>query len=339
MSEEDGVTFEEILNYPYWRHRIDLGDDRVTPGKKSAADWDRLGLPDDLDGQSVLDVGAFDGLLAFEAERRGATDVLAIDIWKEGGSEEWWFGREPRRAGFELVREYLGSDVRGETIDVYDLSPDEVGRFDLVICSKVLPFLPEPYTALSNLVSVAIGRIVIESAMPRQDLGDSYPALELARETTANPNRWWHPTPACLDTLLLEAGCSTVDHELVPNSVHADDTQAGIVVSETPAFRGFELDAFVDDIPAGTPVKLLYEHGGALRVEYRLTPSQAYRQAWVHEDAVSPPSAGTAAAQHLRRLSDIARNEGISALPGKIASFVRRRFRDGERNVLAVGDI
>lgn len=338
MSTSGSVTFEEVLNYPYWRHRIDLGDGRVTPGTKPATDWNRLDLPADLDGKSVLDVGAFDGLLAFEAERRGADEVLAIDVWSAGGEEEWWYGREPRRAGFDLVREYLDSDVRGRTLDVYDLSTDTVGQFDLVICSKVLPFLPEPYTALSNLVSVATDRVVVESATPKHDFG-AYPVLELARETTANPNRWWHPQPACLDALLLEAGCSSVDHDLVPNSVSAADLREGIVPSETPAFRTFDLDSRVDFVPADTPVTVLYEHGAALKIEYRPRLSEPYRQAWVHTGTVSSPSVRSTVNRHLTRLREISREEGITVLPRKIASFLHSHIGEEDRNVLAVGKV
>src|SRR5262245_15201321 len=39
----------------------------------------RYGLPDDLTGQRVLDVGTFDGFWAFEMERRGAL-VTSIDV-------------------------------------------------------------------------------------------------------------------------------------------------------------------------------------------------------------------------------------------------------------------
>src|SRR5437879_3540299 len=61
----------------HWVHRIALPGGRVTPG-----DWDtgkalsRLRLPEDLSGKTVLDVGAWDGLYSFEAEKRGAARVL-----------------------------------------------------------------------------------------------------------------------------------------------------------------------------------------------------------------------------------------------------------------------
>ena len=45
----------------------------------TAAKLKRVQLPADLSGQSVLDIGAWDGFFSFESERRGANRVLAVD--------------------------------------------------------------------------------------------------------------------------------------------------------------------------------------------------------------------------------------------------------------------
>ena len=59
----------------------------------------------------MLDVGAWDGFFSFEAERRGAERVLAVDgpAW----SEPAWGGRTATgpRHSFELARRALGSSV------------------------------------------------------------------------------------------------------------------------------------------------------------------------------------------------------------------------------------
>ena len=69
-----------------WFHTIDLGDGIVTPGQdESARKLGWLHLPHSLQGKSVLDVGARDGFFSFEAERRGATRLVAVDpaCWRE----------------------------------------------------------------------------------------------------------------------------------------------------------------------------------------------------------------------------------------------------------------
>jgi hypothetical protein len=59
-----------------WFHRIDLGGGVVTAGEDDTPDkLSTLGLPERLDGLSVLDIGAWDGFFSFEAERRGARRV------------------------------------------------------------------------------------------------------------------------------------------------------------------------------------------------------------------------------------------------------------------------
>ena len=56
-----------------WFHTIDLGEGIVTDGRdESPRKLGWIGLPRDLRGRTVLDVGAWDGFFSFEAERRGA---------------------------------------------------------------------------------------------------------------------------------------------------------------------------------------------------------------------------------------------------------------------------
>ena len=63
----------ETVRSRTWFHTIDLGDGIITPGQKDTpAELVHLHLPADLSGQTVLDIGAYDGFYSFEAERRGA---------------------------------------------------------------------------------------------------------------------------------------------------------------------------------------------------------------------------------------------------------------------------
>src|SRR6267143_602400 len=85
-----------------WFHRIDLGGGVVTPGMDCSAEkLGNLGMPEDLRGRTVLDIGAWDGYFSFEAERRGARRVLATDHFCWGG------GGWGTQAGFDLARRIL----------------------------------------------------------------------------------------------------------------------------------------------------------------------------------------------------------------------------------------
>jgi len=140
MSPED---LRKAVASISWRHTIDLGHGVVT----SAVGGNlvlikRLGLPERLDGLSVLDVGAWDGFFSFEAERRGARRVLATD------SFQWDGGGWGTKRGFELARRALGSQIEDKTIDVLDISPEAVGTFDLVLFLGVLYHMRHPLLAL-----------------------------------------------------------------------------------------------------------------------------------------------------------------------------------------------
>jgi len=131
-----------------WFHSIDLGGGVVTPGRDdSAAKLARLRLPADLSGRSVLDIGAWDGFFSFEAERRRAERVLAVDTLA------WERGEKSGRPCFELAHRALGSRVESRRLDVHDVATAGIGRFDLVLCLGVLYHLREPLRALEAVAT------------------------------------------------------------------------------------------------------------------------------------------------------------------------------------------
>lgn len=132
-----------------WWHVIDLPDGSATPGG-----WDLRGvsrqLPwPELAGRRCLDVGTADGFWAFEMERRGAVDVLATDLASP-------FQARARKR-FEQVREVLGSGVRYEEHDVFDIK----GEFDVVFVGYVLQMVRDPVGALEHLRAVCRGHLLL----------------------------------------------------------------------------------------------------------------------------------------------------------------------------------
>src|SRR4051812_27010965 len=64
-----------------WYHTIDLGGGVVTSGYYDHTSILRYyRLPERLDGLRVLDIACFDGYWSFEFERRGAVEVVALDV-------------------------------------------------------------------------------------------------------------------------------------------------------------------------------------------------------------------------------------------------------------------
>src|SRR5690349_20519636 len=129
----DERELRERVSQIKWYHSMPLPYGILTEGKEACVSrWPRLGLPDRLDGKSVLDVGAWDGFFSFEAERRGAARVLATDSFAWNGAN--W----STKAGFELAREALGSRVEDRQVDILELDPADIGTFDVVLCLGVL---------------------------------------------------------------------------------------------------------------------------------------------------------------------------------------------------------
>lgn len=155
----------DIDDVPLWYHTIDLPDGRTTPGWFDLRPvMDQIPWPD-LRGKRCLDVATWDGALAFEMERRGAAEVVATDIQDH---ELWdWLPREretgpayhagtigTKGAGFAVAKQLLGSSVEREWINIYDLSPERLGEFDVVTCGALLLHLRDPFRALEALGSV-----------------------------------------------------------------------------------------------------------------------------------------------------------------------------------------
>src|SRR5215813_10557527 len=89
---------EQLLrDWPEWYHSIELVPGLFTPGRFTGKDQQsrlaRLHLPE-LHGKSVLDIGAYDGLLSFHCEQHGAARVVALDhyVWSTdmiGYMQDW----------------------------------------------------------------------------------------------------------------------------------------------------------------------------------------------------------------------------------------------------------
>ncbi len=187
-----------------WWHSIDLGHGIVTPGRTNLPNkLQYIGLPEDLTGLSVLDIGAWDGLFSFEAERRGARRVLAVDsfCWNGPG---WG-----TKAGFDLARQVRGSRVEEREIEVVDLSPETVGVFDLVLFLGVLYHLTDPLRALQSVFSVTGDRLILETHVDLLDC--AYPAMRFYPRGELDPTSFWGPNPDAVEAMLRWVGFRRVE--------------------------------------------------------------------------------------------------------------------------------
>lgn len=191
-AANDRTARESVAGVPLWYHTLELAPGLETPG------WfdlrpiaDRLPWPD-VRGKRCLDIGTFDGYLAFELERRGASRVVATDLashegwdWppvmREQGPEAMAEIAGEKGRGFEVARELLGSSVERLLVSVYDLDPEDHGQFDVVVCGSLLLHLRDPLRALERIRAVCRGQLMSceEIDLPLTVLQPRRPTLRL----------------------------------------------------------------------------------------------------------------------------------------------------------------
>ena len=217
-----------------WYHTIALPDGLATPGEYDLRPvLGRLPIPAALDGARCLDVGTHDGFYAFELERRGAAEVVAIDL--DDLADVDWPGIAPARdaalaaagerksAAFRVAHEALGSRVDRRSLSVYDLSPDRVGTFDFAVIGTLLLHLRDPVGALAAIRRVA-RRLLVNDVVSLK-LCAQHPRTPVSR-LLGRPGEpfWWIPNAAALRGYAVAAGWrveATGRPYLVPNGAGA----------------------------------------------------------------------------------------------------------------------
>ena len=201
----------KVAEHPYFFHKFKLWEGLETPGWSDPA-VDKLpyyGLPERMDGMRVLDIGCAEGYFSFEAERRGAAEVIAVDSF-HGSIER-----------FNIMREAFGSKVNAYLCNVYDISARTFGTFDFVMFFGVLYHLKHPWYALDKIASVCTGTMLLQTLVledPQyrdKSISDFHPFGFKKGESSSSgfqedPTVFWIPTPVCTKNLVLAAGFKDV---------------------------------------------------------------------------------------------------------------------------------
>lgn len=163
-----------------------------------------------LTGRTVLDIGAWDGFYSFDAEKRGASRVLATDhfCWSGPG----WGTKD----GFNYIHKALNSKVESLDIDVPNLNPEQLGRFDTVIFLGVLYHLPDPFGGLARAAAMARDCIVVETHSDMNDIEEPVMRYYLGDELNGDGSNYWAPNSLCLENMLRELGFKRVEHFFWP---------------------------------------------------------------------------------------------------------------------------
>jgi tRNA (mo5U34)-methyltransferase len=189
-------------------HSIELPDGSVLPGLQSLDHlrwrFGLFGLPEDLRGKRVLDIGAWDGWFSFECERRGAevvaTDCVPLDTFLE-------------------ARELLGSRVEYLALDVGELSAQRLGRFDIVLFLGVLYHLRHPLLGLEKVLELCTDTALIESFVIEREARAVPAVMEFYErgELGGQIDNWCGPSPEALLAMCRSAGFAQADLRDITN--------------------------------------------------------------------------------------------------------------------------
>ena len=190
-----------------WWHSFELPDGTRIDGVNSLDSLkNRIGqfpVPEDLRGKRVLDIGTWDGWFAFEMERRGAA-VVAIDCWEN--------------PLFHEMHARLNSRVEYHQLDMLDLTPERIGRFDIVLFMGVLYHLKHPLLALERVCALSTDLACVDSFILREEhrpgedvtrraFMEFYETNEMGGQT----DNWVGPSLECLLAFCRTAGFARVE--------------------------------------------------------------------------------------------------------------------------------
>jgi 2-polyprenyl-3-methyl-5-hydroxy-6-metoxy-1,4-benzoquinol methylase len=134
----------KVHSYKYY-HVIKVTDTISTPGEAVHVPAQMVVMDYlrelDLKGRRVLDIGCRDGLFSFAAESLGAAEVIGID-------------NDISKAAVEFLIPYFQSRVQMREMNLYDLTPANVGMFDAIVFPGVLYHLRYPFWSMKIIRDV-----------------------------------------------------------------------------------------------------------------------------------------------------------------------------------------
>jgi len=211
-----------------WAQSYEILPNVITPGVlpvNPKVFLNHFDLAKDFTDKKVLDIGAWDGAITFEAERRGA-EIYAMDI------------QNPDETAFNTAKDILGSSAEYQQGTVYDLvKMYKCEFFDVVIFKGVYYHLQEPLRAFNAIYDVlkdeghalVAGEMLISYA---EDLdGNKIDTSNIAESNVPlavcypgklpsdqNTTLWHVPNLACIKSWFLGSGFELIDYK-----IHHDD--------------------------------------------------------------------------------------------------------------------
>ena len=171
-----------------WFQCVPLGDNYVTKGIVDHCTEEiatnRYGIPLDLSGKPVLDIGAMNGYHSLLAEKRGAK-VKAIEP-NQGYGHKFMC--------LELALKANKSTVQYELCDLESYAKEQgISVFDICFYFGVLYHVHNPIQELQYLSNLTKEYALIETAISQKDFGNNT-VWELNHGFDNDTTNYWYPT-------------------------------------------------------------------------------------------------------------------------------------------------
>lgn len=178
-----------------WYHSIDFGNGVVTKGGTASGYFPAMRALKQLNinGADCLDIGTFDGLVAFEMERMGAKNVVATDLVD--------------RPSFRFARDYFKSSViyypKAKLSNMEIIKSSGIELFDLVICSGILYHLYDPLTGVAHVRNLIKrnGLALFQTPIDKEDMDISL-SFNVGGRFLVGTGNFWFPTKSALFYML-----------------------------------------------------------------------------------------------------------------------------------------
>jgi SAM-dependent methyltransferase len=213
-----------------WHQHFELAPGVFAPGTNDVTFLaSTAGMPEDLDGMTVLDIGTTNGGVAFELERRGAGRVVAVDIL------------DADAFGFTAIRDLLGSRAEHLQASVYELPEILEQQFDIVLFLGVLYHLRHPLLALDSVRKLTRRHAFIESAICDAELpsaaGESIARFYPRRELGDDPTNWFAPTLVALEDWCRSCGLQPVSVTSWPTGAPSRGMVSAVPAAGAPEWQ------------------------------------------------------------------------------------------------------
>lgn len=219
QKEIDALTWFHSIHLPYHYDNAPGAAEPYVAGTiqtPGAVDYctpeiaaNRFGMPEDLAGKKVLDVGCWDGFFSFMADQRCAEAVIALDPLAGCSS------LVQSHAPFELAHKALDSRViflKNDLQDFYHSWWKNAVKFDLIFYFGVLYHVEAPFLELRILADLLKpeGYALIETAMSTRRFTRGA-MWELKPGFAGDETNTWYPTEKGIVEALFRAGFTKVE--------------------------------------------------------------------------------------------------------------------------------